>query len=270
MNKLLLVDTSSVGVTLFYALGGGDFLKQETVVPAEIHTFLRRVAVETLDNIETRIKFDGYTAVRLALDPPKTCPSWRYKIYSDYKGAQSAPNKPRIAQLLQPHLAAEASARGIQSRFSPNYEADDVLATMVGLAADWQGHIDVWSLDKDLHQLVSANVHMIGKKGQKTTLEEVRTQWRVEPEAIPLVKALAGDASDNIPGIKGLGVATVSSFLRKAPYRKPTPYWINFEAVPKQFKLELTHLLPRICRDEKICTLSKRADLLPGEKYSEY
>lgn len=270
-KKLLVVDSSSVAVTLFYALGGLDYLGDQEYEVEEIVDFLQTVCATTLDNITRKVELDGYDSVRMALDPPQWAPSWRYKAYKDYKYAESRPNKPRVATNLQQGLAEEAIRRGIIALFSPGYEADDIIGTMVAKSETWianGGEVHIWSQDKDLHQLVSPGVIMLGKAGAITTYEDVVEEWKVEPNGIPLVKAFIGDSSDNIPGVRGVGPVTLQKFLRPAPHRYPSPYWIDVNRIPDSLHRDVLHQLPRVVRDEEICLISRDAELLPGSEYN--
>ncbi|MDP3014634.1 MAG: DNA polymerase I, partial [Candidatus Subteraquimicrobiales bacterium] len=99
------------------------------------------------------------------------------------------------------------------------YEADDILATLAK-KAESEGHtVLVVTGDKDALQLVSSNVKvMTTKKGISETLiygcEEVNKRYGVDPEAIPDLIGLMGDASDNIPGVLGIGEKTASALLK--------------------------------------------------------
>lgn len=271
MKKLLLVDSSSVAVTLFYAKGGQEFLDKEEVIQQELEYFLEEVAREAIDNIERRVTLDRFSTVRLALETPPEHLCWRYEVYPSYKHSYSASTL-HVARTLQPYVVREAYKRGIQTLYAKGMEADDVIATMVEKALPWveQGNeIYIWSLDKDLHQLVDRpGIFIIGKAGETTDYKTVVEYWGVSPIGVPLMKALMGDPSDNIPGITGIGKKTASKFLRDAPYRKPTPYWIDYSKVPERFQKTIRSLERRIVRDEILCTLKRDIkELIPGETY---
>ena len=96
--------------------------------------------------------------------------------------------------------------------WAKHYEADDVMAT---LARQLDGNIAIYTGDHDLHQCVNERVHVItpvrvahrkdGAREKIWDVSAVRDHWKVAPSRIPEVKALAGDASDCIPGAQGIG-----------------------------------------------------------------
>lgn len=267
---LLLVDGSSVAVTLFYALGGNSFLEEDSfATQEEISTFLSTVAETTLGNIERRVRLDRYSEVRIALESPRWAPVWRYEVYPSYKYADTQ-KKPRVAQALQPFLIKAADSLGIRTVFAPKMEADDVLASMVEKLGNRISEMEVhiWSQDKDLHQLITHdNLKIIGKAGEVTTKEDIETLWGAPATAIPMIKALAGDKSDNIPGVRGIGPKTASKLLTPKPHRKPSPFTIDLEKVPEDRRRQIQSLMPRIIRDEIICTLCRDGKLLSSIHY---
>lgn len=269
-RKVLLVDTSSQAVTLFYALGGNRFLEEETICVEEAMAFLKEVALATVDSIVRRASLDGYSQVRMALESPPDMPVWRYGIYPDYKYAETDPNRPRIASKLQPYLVDAAEAEDVPTLFSPSLEADDVIAIMVNML---QARLDttevhIWSQDRDLHQLLThQNLKMVGKKGVITTKADAEAYWGIDVRAVPLVKALAGDKSDNIKGVPGIGPKKAVQMLKHTPYSKNSPYTLDLTKVPEAYKVNVKHLMPRLALDARLCTLVKVGDLLPGRTY---
>lgn len=95
-------------------------------------------------------------------------------------------------------------------------EADDLIAsaTHLALAEGWQ--VSIVSSDKDMAQLVGPNVEMYDPLKQKTwDQKSVEAHWGVPVAHIPFVQALAGDASDGIPGIPGIGIKTATAWIEK-------------------------------------------------------
>lgn len=273
MKKLLLVDSSSLAVSVFYAMGGAKYLEADTVPLEEVEGFVSDVVAATLDNVTRRVKLDGFSSVRMALEAPPWAPCWRYDRYKEYKHNSYRGEKPHVAAALQQPLIDGAAHREIPTVFAPGMEADDVIATMVELARDWvaEGNeVHIWSMDKDLHQLVThERIKIIGKAGEITTKEDVEKYWGLPAEAVPALKALVGDKSDNIPGVRGMGLQTAQKILRYAPYRKPTPYCIDFSKVPERFSLALRNRAAQLARDEHLCTLQRDIPkLYSGEHYN--
>lgn len=272
MIKTLLVDNSSLAVTLFYAMGGQQFLDAEEVDVDEVNAFLHNVSNETIVAIQRRVSMDGYDQVRIALESPPWAPVWRYEVYDDYKDSHSNPNKPKVASKLQPIINQAAIEAGLKTLYAPHMEADDVIGTMVYLLQDrWDTMlIDIWSQDKDLHQLiVHPNIRMVGKAGAVTTKADVLTEWGHSAEAIPLIKALAGDKSDNIKGVNGIGPKKAAQMIRYAPHRRGSKYLIAVDKLPEKKRLSILNEWGRIERDTNLCTVVKNANLQSGIDYGK-
>lgn len=99
-----------------------------------------------------------------------------------------------------------------------NYEADDVIASLCKKYDNGENRIAIYSGDGDLHQCVNERIHSISagsgySKEKIYKLEDVIQKWGVSPLRIPLVKALSGDKSDDIPGCKGCGIGWASKIL---------------------------------------------------------
>ncbi|MCZ6464332.1 MAG: DNA polymerase I [Proteobacteria bacterium] len=129
--------------------------------------------------------------------------TFRHRMYRDYKAGRDATPEDLSAQLP---LARElVAAHGLSWVEVPDYEADDVIATLVAQAPEDVSVIIV-STDKDLMQLVSDRVILVdGIKDRRYGPAEVEERFGVPPEQILDLRALVGDPSDNIPGVKGIG-----------------------------------------------------------------
>ena len=281
-NRALLIDGSSLTVQMFYALGGSDVLKEveealrglpsTEAAPAQLQSLLEKSVDETLIRINNRVKFDRFTHTRIALENPFSNRCFRYDIYADYKGAITQ-KRPRVASAIQEMLFYKANQQGIDCGYIDHYEADDVLSVMTHklLEIGWLDHstIHLWSLDTDIHQLVvGEGIYILGNKGVELSYEDVKNRWRMEPTAIPWIKALAGDASDNIKGFPGIGPKKAVEYLRYVPHRKPTPWTLDMEKIPKDTIPGIMHLHPRLVRDELLCTLRKKGKI--SDDYENY
>jgi DNA polymerase-1 len=145
--------------------------------------------------------------------------SWRRKIYPAYKA-----NRPPPPEDLRPQipLVREATAAlSIPWLEDRAYEADDLIARYVQAGVEAQLEVVVVSSDKDLAQLVQGDddvrpgsVRMWDTmKNRRVGPAEVREQWGVSPEQLGDLLALAGDSSDNIPGVPGIGPKTATELL---------------------------------------------------------
>lgn len=155
------------------------------------------------------------TGVALARDLPKK--TFRHEQYADYKAGR-APLAPSLVTQLE--LFGElATATGFPVFSAEGFEADDVLATLAARLAAQGSNVLVVSGDRDLLQLVNdaVSVLFVGQRGKAPVRYDrarVLDRFGVEPEQLPLYVALVGDASDNIPKVKGIGPKTASTLLR--------------------------------------------------------
>lgn len=152
------------------------------------------------------LREEAPAGVAVAMDAPG--PTVRHASYEAYKqGRQVAPTPLRAQLALLPELVA---AMGVPLHRVPGQEADDVLAS---LAARIEGPVLVVSGDTDLAQLVDERVtHLFVGRRQKEHVRYdpagVRARWGFDPKYLPTYKAMAGDPSDNLPGIRGIGATT--------------------------------------------------------------
>ena len=96
-------------------------------------------------------------------------------------------------------------------------EADDVIGTLATRAADAGTEVVIVTGDKDFQQLVGPRISLLDTMyGKRTTLDDVRARYGVEPERWVDIVGLMGDAIDNIPGIRGIGEKTAAALIRHA------------------------------------------------------
>ncbi len=141
-------------------------------------------------------------------------PTWRDKIYPEYK-ANRPPMPEDLAQQI-PYFPQVLGALGIPALHHDGYEADDLIATLVKEAKEKGFAVVIISGDKDLMSLVGDSVVMNDTlKGKIYTIPEVEKKFGVSGERLLDLLALAGDKSDNVPGIKGVGPKTAVALLRE-------------------------------------------------------
>lgn len=137
----------------------------------------------------------------VALDPPGG--SFRKSIYPQYKANRDA--QPEDLSLQFPVLRELVDALRISKLEVPGFEADDIVATLVKKAPQ-NSNVVIVSTDRDLMQLVSSEVNLLDTiKNKRWGPAEVEERFGVTPEELLDFRALVGDASDNIPGVKGIG-----------------------------------------------------------------
>ncbi|MGQ0663973.1 MAG: DNA polymerase I [Pseudomonadota bacterium] len=155
---------------------------------------------------------DGHAGDHLAVIFDAGRRSFRNDIYPDYKAHRPDPPPELVPQFA---LVREATrAFNVPAIELAGFEADDLIATYTRLAREHGMEVIIVSSDKDLMQLVRAGVTMLDPIRQRPIGEaEVRDKFGVGPERVVDVQALAGDASDNVPGVPGIGVKTAAELI---------------------------------------------------------
>jgi DNA polymerase-1 len=140
--------------------------------------------------------------------------NFRNEIYSDYKA-----NRAEAPEDLAPqfeYIRKSVEAFNLPSIELLNYEADDLIATYAKKITEAGAKVTVISSDKDLMQLVSNKVRLFDPMKSKVIGEkEVIEKFGVKPEQVIDVQSLAGDPSDNVPGVPGIGIKTASELINK-------------------------------------------------------
>ena len=140
--------------------------------------------------------------------------SFRDAIFPDYKANRLEPPDDLAPQF--PLVREAALAVGLPVIELEGYEADDIIATYARAAREAGREVIIVSSDKDLMQLIRAGVQMYDPMKQKAIdRAEVIARFGVGPELVRDVLALAGDTSDNVPGVPGIGVKTAAQLLQE-------------------------------------------------------
>jgi len=140
--------------------------------------------------------------------------NFRNEIYSDYKGNRSEAPEDLIPQFE--YIRKSVLAFNLPSIELINYEADDLIATYVEKILDVGAKVTIVSSDKDLMQLFRENVRIYDPmKNKFITNEDIANKFGVKPESVIDVQALAGDSTDNVPGVPGIGVKTAAELIKE-------------------------------------------------------
>lgn len=141
--------------------------------------------------------------------------NFRNDIYPDYKANRDDPPEDLIPQFPLFRVATEAF--GIPAIEQEGYEADDLIAAYAREAAEQGRKVVIVGTDKDLMQLVDGHGDTVRLydpiKGKYLGPAEVEEKFGVPPEKVTDVQALAGDSTDNIPGVPGIGVKTAAQLI---------------------------------------------------------
>ena len=208
MKRLVIIDGKSVFYRGYYAMG----------------------ALSTSEGVPTGGIY-GFAAIAMEivrqLDPTKVVVAWgspsstakRKAVFQEYKAGRQKPGDDFYVQI--PYLKKLVLALGWSFVECDEYEADDIIGTLA-LQADEEGDYDTFivSSDLDMLQIVDDNTHMYRILKGFTKLEEmdvvaVEEKYGIKKRQFLDLKALKGDASDNIPGVPGVGEKTAAKLLQE-------------------------------------------------------
>ena len=205
-KKVVLIDGNSVAYRAFFAL---PLLNNDK----GIHTNAVYGFAMMLEKI---LKEEKPTHILVAFDAGKT--TFRHETFADYKGGRQK-TPPELSEQF-PYLRELLKAQGIAQYELENYEADDIIGTLSKQAEENNFEVRIVSGDKDLTQLASEKTTvLVTRKGvtdiEKYTPEHIKEKYGLSPEQIVDMKGLMGDASDNIPGVPGIGEKTAIKLLKQ-------------------------------------------------------
>jgi len=161
--------------------------------------------------------------------------NFRNDIYAEYKANRSETPEDLVPQFE--YIRKAVKAFSLPSIELINYEADDLLATYAKQIVEAGAKVTVISSDKDLMQLISEKVRLYDPMKNKVLGEnEVFEKFGVKPNQVIDVQSLAGDSSDNIPGVPGIGVKTAAELINK--YKTLDVLLKNVNEIPQNKRRE--------------------------------
>ena len=138
--------------------------------------------------------------------------NFRNEIYSDYKGNRSDAPEDLIPQF--DYIRKSVLAFNLPSIEMINYEADDLIATYAEKILEQGSKVTIVSSDKDLMQLYKKNIRIYDPMKNKFISEDdIFNKFGVKPNRVIDVQSLAGDTSDNVPGVPGIGIKTAAELI---------------------------------------------------------
>jgi DNA polymerase-1 len=140
--------------------------------------------------------------------------TFRNEIYQDYKAHRPPAPEELIPQF--PLIRDAVKAFNVACIEQLGFEADDLIASYARQVVDAGGDVTIVSSDKDLMQLVRPGVVMFdAMKAKKIGRDEVLEKFGVPPDKVVDVQSLAGDSTDNVPGVPGIGVKTAAELINE-------------------------------------------------------
>lgn len=222
----LLIDANNLICSVYYGMKShGNRVGEEKGREAISQAVRKRV--------QNLIRAFQPTYVLAGLDSPI---SLREELYEGYKKRNGkAPKPDELREMLQTahELLADEGVLPVQAH---GYEADDILATLTQRAP---GEVIIVSADRDLHSLISSDVHISDPTGRTLTTENDFSESLpgLRPAQLPFFKALTGDQSDNIPGIPGLRHRQALRLVVK--YETPEALYDNLHELPPGIRRKL-------------------------------
>jgi DNA polymerase I len=209
-GKLYLLD----GMALIYRAHFA-FVRSPILTSGGVNTSALFGFANTLFDL---LKNQNPTHIAVALDT--AAPTPRHELFADYKAQREA--MPEDLASAIPMLIRFCDAMRIPVVEKDGYEADDIIGTLAR-RAEREGFEETWMVtpDKDFAQLVTERIHIYkpgrqGGEAERIGIPEVQARWGVErPEQVIDILGLMGDASDNIPGVKGVGEKTAISLIKE-------------------------------------------------------
>ena len=153
-------------------------------------------------------------AVAVAFDVH--APTFRHKLFDDYKGTRKGTPEELLMQM--PVAKEIIRALGYKVIEQPGYEADDIVGTLARMCTEAGEQCVIATGDRDCLQLITDEVSVrlaTTREAILYTPQKYFDEYGVQPIQLIDVKALMGDSSDNIPGVKGIGEKTAFSLIQK-------------------------------------------------------
>ena len=205
-----LIDGSGYIFRAYYALP--PLIRKSDGMPTGAVSGFCNMLFKLLEDSKSDQNNDKPTHFAVIFDSARK--NFRNEIYSDYKGNRSEAPEDLIPQF--DYIRKSVLAFNLPSVELINYEADDLIATYSEHILSAGGKVTIVSSDKDLMQLYKKNIRIYDPmKNKFITLDDIYNKFGVKPEKIIDVQSLAGDSSDNVPGVPGIGVKTAAELINQ-------------------------------------------------------
>ncbi len=201
-RKLFLIDVSSYFYRAYFALP--YFSTSDGLPTNAIYGFTTM--------LQKLIREHHPACLAAILDCPE--PTFRHEVYHEYKA-----NRPKMPDNLSaqiPYIKKIIQAFNIPAIEKPGFEADDIIGTLARQAEKSGMEVVIISGDKDMLQLVSQGITILDTmKDSVFDVETVEKKFGVGPDKIIEIFGLIGDASDNVPGVPGIGPKTAEQLIKQ-------------------------------------------------------
>jgi DNA polymerase-1 len=218
-KQLLLIDGSSYIYRAFHAI---PYLSNSKGLPTNAVYGFAQMLLKVIKDFKT-----DHIAVAFDVKGP----SFRHKMYEEYKTHRISTDKSMLALGLPavkskempenlkpqiPYIKELVKAFNIPVLELEGYEADDIIGTLSRHMKEKNIEVIIIAADKDMLQLIDENTTIVDTmKGKRFGIKEVMERFGIEPSLITEIMGLAGDSSDNIPGVKGIGEKTAAKLIQE-------------------------------------------------------
>ena len=209
-DNFYLIDGSGYIFRAYYALP--PLTRKSDGLPVGAVSGFCNMLFKLLEDAKSKDNKDKPSHFAVIFDSARK--NFRNEIYSEYKGNRSDAPDDLIPQF--DYIRKSVLAFNLPSIELINYEADDLIATYVEQILEKGAKATIVSSDKDLMQLYRKNVRIYDPMKNKFINEEdVQNKFGVEAGKVIDVQALAGDSTDNVPGVPGIGVKTAAELIKE-------------------------------------------------------
>ena len=254
-NKLMLIDGNSLAFRAFYAIQNVESFKTKTGLHTNAILFFNNM----LDSI---LEKEQPSHILIAFDAGKT--TFRHAFFADYKAGRA--KTPGEFREQMPYIRELITAFGIEHYELPEYEADDIIGTLAKQVDPTEFDVVIVSGDKDLTQLASENIRVeVTTRGvsklETYTPEYIQEIYGLSPLQIIDLKGLAGDTSDNIPGVTRVGEKTALKLL--ADFGSVEGVYENLDQLkPSKMKENLIADHEQALLSKKLATIDTQAPIV--------
>ena len=261
MKKIILVDGNNLLFRSYYATAyNGNFMNNSKGFPTN--------AIFGFVNMMNKIiKEENPEYIIVAFDKGKT---FRHEEYEGYKDGRT--ETPKELKMQFPVAKQILTAMGIKYYEIDNFEADDIIGTFAKYCDEEEDFIGtIISSDKDLLQLISKDVDikLLKQKDYIRYNEETfKEEWGIDPINIIDLKALMGDPSDNIPGVKGVGEKTALKLLHD--YKTLDGIYENIDNIKGKLKEKLEIDKDNAYNSYHLATIIKDVEMEIGLEDTKY
>ena len=209
-DHFYLIDGSGYIFRAYYALP--PLSRKSDGLPTGAVSGFCSMLFKLLEDSKSRDNLEKPTHFAVIFDSARK--NFRNEIYSDYKANRSDAPEDLIPQFE--YIRKSVKAFNLPSVELINYEADDLIATYAEEILKKGANVTIVSSDKDLMQLYKPRVRIYDPmKNKFIDKNDIEKKFGVEPDKVVDVQSLAGDTSDNVPGVPGIGVKTASELINQ-------------------------------------------------------